>query len=568
MKSLPNQRIHQVVIGLTLLGLVLGYLLIVKMHIMDPNDFLGFVVASYLIVWGAYSLLSPFPAHEIRVRFVLMSLSLGIALLLAEVPALFKLIDYRKIFSVSAGSLWDQAGHEPDVELLAKGTPHYSAKMLFRRGNLGDSLCLPARPAEPFEVRYDYNGFRNDQDLASAEIAVIGDSYIESEMFPSSVLATTRLAATTHKIVANLGQSGYGPQQELVVLKRYALPLRPEYVVWVFYEGNDLLDAQQYGEMVSLLRGKLNSMELVWDRSFTKNALSWLMGFMKGCTPAQRSPAVPATILDKDGKQHRVYVKGRSRSVSLTKQDLHALKATVAVIEEAYRLVQQQGAQFVFAFAPTAFRVYHGIAQFENSEGKTTPPWELDDLPDRLRKMIAEISPEIGFLDLTSALKAAARENRLVFLSDDTHWSNEGHQVVAEALAAALDIGNKMADQTQSPVQRRKREDIFSSTDAVMIRNADGTIRYWSRGAKKLYGYEAQDALGKSSHQLLETVFPVPLEVIEDELRTRGFWEGQLIHKRRDGSTIRVVSHWDIQENPTSPDRSVTVVEVNGRSDS
>ena len=100
-----------------------------------------------------------------------------------------------------------------------------------------------------------------------------------------------------------------------------------------------------------------------------------------------------------------------------------------------------------------------------------------------------------------------------------------------------------------------------------MIRNLDGTIRYWSGGAQKLYGWEAQDALGVTSHRLLETVFPAPLEAIEEELRTNGFWEGQLIHKRRDGSKIRVASHWDIQENPTSLDRSITVVEVNGRSD-
>ena len=99
-------------------------------------------------------------------------------------PAWFKVIDYRKVFAISTGSLWDQPGHQPDPELLAKPEPHYSVKMLFSRGNIGNSLCLPARPAEPFEVRYDQNGFRNDKDLASAEIAVIGDSYIESEMFP------------------------------------------------------------------------------------------------------------------------------------------------------------------------------------------------------------------------------------------------------------------------------------------------------------------------------------------------------------------------------------------------
>jgi len=69
-----------------------------------------------------------------------------------------------------------------------------------------------------------------------------------------------------------------------------------------------------------------------------------------------------------------------------------------------------------------------------------------------------------------------------------------------------------------------------------------------------------------TSHQLLETKFPVPLEAIEEELRTRGHWQGQLIHKRRDGSTVKVVSHWDMQQNPISQDQSITVIEVNGHS--
>ena len=168
--------------------------------------------------------------------------------------------------------------------------------MLFNRGNLGDSLCLPPRQAEPFELKYDKNGFRNDQDLTSAEIAVVGDSYVESQMIPGSMLATTRLAGITLKTVANLGQSGYGPQQELAVLKRYACPYDPKYVVWVFYEGNDLLDAQEYAGMVSLLNSQLNSMGIVWDRSFTKNSLSWLMHAVQECVPAQKIPAVPATL--------------------------------------------------------------------------------------------------------------------------------------------------------------------------------------------------------------------------------------------------------------------------------
>jgi PAS domain S-box-containing protein len=182
--------------------------------------------------------------------------------------------------------------------------------------------------------------------------------------------------------------------------------------------------------------------------------------------------------------------------------------------------------------------------------------------------MISEISPDIEYLDLTPALKSAARKNVLVFLPDDTHWSGEGHQVVAETLSHALAGGTKIYAEKPSSDPEKPMEDGVLSTEAVMIRNLDGTIRYWSKGAQKLYGWEPRDALGTTSHQLLKTVFPVPLEVIEEELRTKGRWEGQLIHVRRDGSKVTVASHWDLQQNPRSQDRLATVVEVNDPSKS
>lgn len=564
MTIVSTHRTKRKVIGLTLFLFALGYFLIVKAGISDVRHLFSILLASYLIGWGGYSLASLLPRDEIRTQFVLMTVSLGTALLLAELPVWFKLIDYRKTFSISSNVPWEVPGYLPDPDLLAKPEPHYSAKILFNKGNIGEALCLPPRQAEPFESRYDKNGFRNDQDLTSAEIAVIGDSYVESPMIPSSLLATTRLTEIQPKTVANLGQSGYGPQQELAVLKRYALPLHPKSVVWVFYEGNDLADAEDYARKVFSLNSVLNSMGGGWNRSLTKNSLLWLMHAIQGCVPQPSVEGNHGTVVDNEGKEHRLYFLDHSSTISLTAKELDGLQKSVAAIEEAYRVVQQEGAQFIVVLAPTAFRVYQDIANFEKA-GEGIKRWELNDLPDRLRKMLSEISPDISYLDLTPALKSAARKNRLVFMSDDTHWSSEGHQVVAEALAGALTVGTQLYAEQQPPEPRRKKEDIVLSRDAIMVRNADGTIRYWSDGAQKLYGWEPQDALGVTSHRLLKTVFPAPIEVIESHLRNKGYWEGQLIHERQDGSKLTVASHWELQQNPSSKDQSITVVEVNSR---
>lgn len=90
--------------------------------------------------------------------------------------------------------------------------------------------------------------------------------------------------------------------------------------------------------------------------------------------------------------------------------------------------------------------------------------------------------------------------------------------------------------------------------DAVIVRNLRNEITYWNHGAEELYGWRAEEILGKVTHELFQTVFPKELAEIEAETREQGSWEGELTHRRRDGSVVTVSSRWvlrrDVQGNP------------------
>jgi PAS domain S-box-containing protein len=85
--------------------------------------------------------------------------------------------------------------------------------------------------------------------------------------------------------------------------------------------------------------------------------------------------------------------------------------------------------------------------------------------------------------------------------------------------------------------------------DAIFVRDLDDAITYWNRGAVERYGWTRAEALGRRSHDLLHTVFPVSLETIEQELMHTGHWEGELVHTRRDGSTVVVASRWSLRRD-------------------
>ena len=97
--------------------------------------------------------------------------------------------------------------------------------------------------------------------------------------------------------------------------------------------------------------------------------------------------------------------------------------------------------------------------------------------------------------------------------------------------------------------------------DTVIIRDKDGTIHYWNRGAHEMYGWTREEAVGNISHKLLQTSFPDSLEKIEGELTQKGLWEGQLVHTRRNGRPVTVKSRWVLRQD--HPRRGVKIVEIN-----
>ena len=78
----------------------------------------------------------------------------------------------------------------------------------------------------------------------------------------------------------------------------------------------------------------------------------------------------------------------------------------------------------------------------------------------------------------------------------------------------------------------------------VLVRDMNSRIVLWNRGAEKLYGFTKGEAVGRVSHELLRTEFPEPAAHIQEQFLRSGAWEGELLHRKRDGSRIVVSSLW------------------------
>ena len=118
-------------------------------------------------------------------------------------------------------------------------------------------------------------------------------------------------------------------------------------------------------------------------------------------------------------------------------------------------------------------------------------------------------------------------------------------------------------DELQIEVEERSRQaSLLNLThDTIFVREMTDTITYWNRGAEEMYGWTPQEAIGKRSHDLLDTVFPAPMDEISNELLSTGRWEGELKHKRADGTEVIVASRWSLRRDDRG--RPAAILETN-----
>ena len=174
----------------------------------------------------------------------------------------------------------------------------------------------------------------------------------------------------------------------------------------------------------------------------------------------------------------------------------------------------------------------------------TKPPYRDQPNPYGILQML--VAPMVfgsrllGFLSLDyGGLEHSYTSEELALTKAVTELAAqvmERERLLAERIAAQADaIAWRTAHQ-------RMVELIDLAHDAVIVRDPASRIVYWNSGAERLYGWNAFEAYGQSTHVLLATRFPISQQSVELQLLDRGQWEGILTHTSRAGKLVIVES--------------------------
>jgi len=127
------------------------------------------------------------------------------------------------------------------------------------------------------------------------------------------------------------------------------------------------------------------------------------------------------------------------------------------------------------------------------------------------------------------------------------------HDTFGRVIGASK-IARDITESKRVQEEIRQQASLLGLAPAI-VRDMDNRIVLWTRGAELLYGYRQEEAIGKVSHELLKTNFPLSTAVVEKAFLADGAWEGELEHRTCDGQPVVVASQWilhrDAKGNPS-----------------
>jgi two-component system, NtrC family, sensor kinase len=135
----------------------------------------------------------------------------------------------------------------------------------------------------------------------------------------------------------------------------------------------------------------------------------------------------------------------------------------------------------------------------------------------------------------------------------------ELHRKRRQLEALNLELEQRVAERTE---ELRERADLLElATEAIIVRDMNGLIQFWSSGAEELYGWRREEVHGKRIGDLLRTQATNGDGSWQSMLLADGKWEGNLIHSTRDGREIVVASRQAVKTD--SSGQPGAILEIN-----
>ena len=301
------------------------------------------------------------------------------------------------------------------------------------------------------------------------DIVVTGDSFT-TRTSPKTWIEL--LSEQSGKQILTLGASSWSTLNEVEAIKMYGLDKNPEWVVLLFFEGNDIINTAQYLERRgSGLNWKEYDLQDVpkTDLLLTPHLLRFFWKKLKPDEVSAPHYRYPVTASTEVGEIETILKDIHLYPLSASYETLAHSDEFMAVSQallEVKSLVEGQGARFLLVYVPSKEHVLWSriwdsedvnnilertvtVSLSEGAHG--TLQWEprilsYDEFNQNhgaQEKLIEDFAHEndIEFLNLTPIFWQEGIAHGELYHFSDGHWNQAGNQLAADSIWAVMEEG-------------------------------------------------------------------------------------------------------------------------------
>ncbi|KPQ41642.1 MAG: sensory transduction histidine kinase, partial [Candidatus Methanoperedens nitroreducens] len=133
----------------------------------------------------------------------------------------------------------------------------------------------------------------------------------------------------------------------------------------------------------------------------------------------------------------------------------------------------------------------------------------------------------------------------------------------AELKEANIELETEINERKLAEEKIREQAALLDNAqEAIGVRDLEHRLIYWNKGAQRLYGWTAQEAIGKNPIEFLFKDKEEPPQLIEAKriVLERGDWTGELHQLTKDSREVIVESHWTLIYDSEGKPKSILVV--------
>jgi PAS domain S-box-containing protein len=285
------------------------------------------------------------------------------------------------------------------------------------------------------------------------------------------------------------------------------------------YESRKLESVLDYQHFISLIERKVEQ---------ANKALSHLD---PGNQPTYRGKinAAYATTIDRLLQEMEEDLRATAWTLGERVRELRCLYAISGLLNRD-DLSPEQILQEVAEILPSGMQVPESCgARIRMGEQEWSSPG-FSDTPWKLSEEIRGDEGPLGSIEVCYSSDTGVRE-RAIFLDEEGQLLRE----------VAIRLGEARQRRRAHEIRSRLASIVENADDAIIGKDLDGTILSWNRAAERIYGYRAEEVIGKPVTLLLSPDHPDDVPSILEKIRRGERLEHyETLRMRKDGRVIPV----------------------------